>query len=78
MRQDKTITLDNIPRLVDGLWITYSKVDSDKEREDIADMLEFILDVFLGTLKEEEVVKMVLGERGSTLHLLSTIQSTST
>ena len=62
VKQDKTITLNVIHRLVEDLEAEYILADMDTERKEIADISVFILAALLGALRGEEVVKMVVVE----------------
>ena len=70
VKQDKDITLDVIHRLVEDLELEYIEADSDKEKVELADMTVFILAFFLGALKGEEVVNIVLGKTRGSFHWL--------
>ena len=47
---------------MDRLKGEYSNVDSDKEREEVADKMVFILVALLVTIRGGEIVKMVIGQ----------------
>jgi len=49
-------------RLMDGLKRYYRSSDSDNKNEEVVVMVVFILTVFLGASRGEEVVKMMLGD----------------
>ena len=62
IKQDKTVTLDVIHRLIEGLEEYFLNELEPAAKEKISDAALFILASFLGGLRGEETLKLVLGE----------------
>ena len=62
VHQDKAVTLEVIHKLVEGLEEDYLEGKTYREKEKIADIAVFILGSFLGGLRGEETLRIVLGE----------------
>ena len=57
VHQDKTVTLEVIHKLMEGLEEEYFEAGTDEERGDLVDMSVFILASFLAPLRGEEIWK---------------------
>ena len=62
VKQDKAVTLDVIHRLIEGLEEDFLTELDPAAKEKISDAALFILASFLGGLRGEETLKLVLGE----------------
>ena len=62
VKQDKAVTLDVVHRLVEGLKKDFLSEQDQAAKEKVADAAVFILVSFLGGVRGEETLKLVLRE----------------
>ena len=62
VHQYKAINLDVVHKLIDELEIDFGQVVTENIKERVVDMTVFILASFLGGLRVDQTLKLVLGE----------------